>query len=76
MALRKKRATTIALPPEMDELLTRAAEAQGVSRSEVVRQRLVVYLEQFKEHARPRSAGVVRRLRERGDESELFSARR
>jgi hypothetical protein len=72
MALAKKKATTIALPPEMDALLTRAAEARGISRSEFVRRQLSLVLEQYRTHPKPRSAGVLRRLRERGDESELY----
>lgn len=71
MALANKKATTIALPPEMDALLTRAAAARGVSRSEFVRRQLSLVLEQYRPHPKPRSAGVVRRLKERGDESEL-----
>ncbi len=58
----------------MDTLLTRAAEARGVSRAEFVRQQLSLVLEQYRRHPRPGSAGIIRRqLRERGDESELFS---
>ena len=76
MALARKKATTIALEPEMDRLLTLAAEERGTSRSEFVRQQLALVLEQYRTHPRPRSAGVVRRrLRERGDESELFGGR-
>lgn len=76
MALARKKATTIALEPEMDELLTRAAEERGVSRSEFVRQQLALVLEQYRRHPRPRSAGVVRHaLAERGDEAELFRDR-
>jgi hypothetical protein len=76
MALSQKRATTIALDPELDGLLTRAARAQRISRSEFVRQQLDLVLEQYRRHPRPRIAGMVRRLRERGDESELFRGRR
>jgi hypothetical protein len=77
MALRRKKATTIALEPRMDTLLSRAAEARGVSRSEFIRQQLALVLEQFRRHPRPRSAGIIRRrLPERGDEVELYSARR
>jgi metal-responsive CopG/Arc/MetJ family transcriptional regulator len=75
MALTRKKATTIALEPEMDALLTRAAEERGTSRSEFVRQQLALVLEQYRRHPRPRVAGVVRRrLPERGDESELYGA--
>ena len=42
MALSKKKATTIALDPEADQLLTRAARERGVSRSEFVRQQLAL----------------------------------
>ncbi|MEK6608201.1 MAG: CopG family transcriptional regulator [Myxococcota bacterium] len=76
MALVHKRPTTIALDPKLDALLTRAARARGVSRAEFVRQQLALVLEQHREHPKPRSAGVVRRrLRERGDEEELFGGR-
>ena len=74
MALAKKKATTIALDPEDDRLLSRAAQECGVSRSEFIRQHLALVLEQYRRHPKPRSAGSVRALRERGDESELFRA--
>ncbi len=73
MALAQKKATTIALEPQMDALLTRAARARGVSRSEFVRQQLALVLEQYRSHPRPRIAGMIDGLPERGDESELFS---
>ena len=73
MALAKKKATTIALDPEDDRLLSRAAQERGVSRSEFIRQHLSLVLEQYRRHPKPRSAGIVRTLRERGDELELFS---
>lgn len=76
MALAKKKATTIALDPEDDRLLTRAAQERGVSRSEFIRQHLSLVLEQYRRHPKPRSAGIVRALRERGNESELFSVGR
>lgn len=77
MALTRKRATTLALEPEMDALLSLAARAEGVSRSEFIRRQLRLVLEQYKKHPRPRVAGAVKRaLRERGDERELFRARR
>ena len=76
MALTKKRATTIALDPEDDQLLTRAARERGVSRSEFIRQQLRLVLEQYRRHPKPRSAGAVRALAERGDEGELFGGRR
>jgi len=76
MALSKKKATTIALDPEDDRLLSRAARQRGVSRSEFIRQQLALVLEQYRRHPKPRSAGVLRVLTERGDERELFSARR
>jgi metal-responsive CopG/Arc/MetJ family transcriptional regulator len=72
MALVRKRATTIALDPAIDTLLTRAARAQRISRSEFIRQQLELALEQYRSHPRPRVAGMVKRLHERGDESELF----
>jgi metal-responsive CopG/Arc/MetJ family transcriptional regulator len=77
MALTHKKATTIALDPAMDALLTRAAEERGVSRSEFIRQQLALVLEQYRSHPRPKVAGIIRRrLRERGDEAELYSDRR
>lgn len=76
MALARKKATTIALDPAADELLTRAARERGVSRSEFIRQQLALVLEQYRRHPRPRSAGIVQSLPERGNESELFGGRR
>jgi metal-responsive CopG/Arc/MetJ family transcriptional regulator len=75
MALSRKKATTIALDPEADRLLTHAARERGVSRSEFIRQQLALVLEQYRRHPKPTSAGTVRTLRERGDESELFGGR-
>lgn len=72
MALRKMRATTIALPADMDRLLTLAAKDRGVSRSELIRRQLSFILEQYRPHPKPTSAGIARRLKERGDESELY----
>ena len=68
--LRKK--TTLALDSESDRLLSRAARERGVSRSEFIRQHLAPVLEQYGRHPKPRSAGIVRALAERGDERELF----
>jgi hypothetical protein len=76
MALSLKKATTIALDPEDDRLLTRAARERGVSRAEFIRQHLALVLEQYRRHPKPRSAGIVQALTERGDERELFSADR
>lgn len=76
MALAKKKATTIALDREADKLLTRAARERGVSRSEFIRRQLELVLEQYRRHPKPRSAGTIRSLSERGDESELFGAGR
>jgi hypothetical protein len=75
MALTRKKATTIALDPDDDRLLTRAARDRGVSRSEFIRQQLSLVLEQYRRHPRPSSAGVIDRLSERGDEVELFGRR-
>ena len=70
----RKRATTIILDPEMDRLLEIAARERGTSRSAFIREQLGRALEQYRVHPKPRSAGAVkRRLRERGDEGELFS---
>ena len=76
MALSAKRATTIALDHAQDRLLTRAARARGISRSEFIRQQLALALEQYRRHPKPASAGIVRRLTEYGDEGELFRSRR
>jgi metal-responsive CopG/Arc/MetJ family transcriptional regulator len=76
MALTRKKATTIALDPHDDRLLTRAARERGVSRSEFIRQQLALVLEQYRRHPKPRSAGIVRALTQRGDEGELFGGRR
>jgi len=76
MALSLKKATTIALDPEDDRLLTRAARERGVSRAEFIRQHLALVLEQYRRHPKLRSAGIVQTLTERGDERELFSAGR
>jgi metal-responsive CopG/Arc/MetJ family transcriptional regulator len=76
MALSKKKATTIALDHEADQLLTRAARERGVSRSEFVRQQLALVLEQYRRHPKPRSAGIIPSLSERGNERELFGGRR
>lgn len=76
MALTHKKATTIALDPEDDRLLTLAARDRGVSRAELIRQQLGLMLEQYRKHPKPRSAGVIRELPERGDERELFRASR
>jgi hypothetical protein len=77
MALANKKATTIALDPAADRLLTRAARDAGMSRAEFVRRQLDVVLEQYRPHPRPRCAGLVKDpMPERGDESELFAERR
>jgi hypothetical protein len=76
MALSKKKATTIALDPEDDRLLTRAARERGVSRSEFIRQQLTLVLEQYRRHPKPATAGMLKSLPERGDEDELFGGRR
>ena len=68
--------TTIALDPEMDRLLTRAARERCVSRSDFIRQCLLLALEQYQRHPKPRSAGTLCSLSERGDEHELFSGSR
>jgi hypothetical protein len=77
MALARMKPTTIALEPEMDALLTRAARARKVSRAEFIRKQLALVLEQYRRHPRPRSAGSIRGpLGSRGDESERFEGRR
>jgi len=63
-------------PPTLD-LLERAIEERGVSRSEFIRQQLALVLEQFRKHPRPKVAGIIRqKLPERGDEAELYADRR
>jgi len=71
MALSRKKATTIALDPEDDRLLSVAAQERGVSRSEFIRRHLALVLEQYRRHPKPRSAGIVKSLTDRGDEREL-----
>jgi metal-responsive CopG/Arc/MetJ family transcriptional regulator len=69
----RKRTTTIILDAETDHLLDIAARERGTSRSEFIRTQLRRALAQYAEHPKPRSAGVIkRRLRVRGDETELF----
>jgi hypothetical protein len=70
------KATTIALTQEIDRLLSLAARQRRISRSEFIRQHLAIVLEQYRRHPKPRSAGIVRALTERGDERELFRAGR
>ena len=76
MALARKKATTIALAPTDDRLLTRAARALGISRAEFIRRHLALALEQYRRHPKPATAGILRTLAERGNERELFRARR
>jgi hypothetical protein len=76
MALTRKKATTIALDPAEDRLLTRAARERGISRSAFIREKLTIALEQYRRHPKPASAGVVLKLTERGDERELFGGRK
>ena len=76
MALSRKRATTIALDLEADRLLTKAARERGVSRSEFVRQQLSLVLEQYRQHPKPESAGILKSLPRRGDEGEQFGGSR
>jgi len=45
------------------------------ARAEFIRQQLSLLLEQYRRHPTPRSAGVVRKLSERGDEREMFGGR-
>lgn len=57
-------------------MLSRAARERGVSRSEFIRQHLALVLEQYRRHPKPKKAGTVRALTERGDERELFAGGR
>jgi hypothetical protein len=66
----------IALDSDDHRLLSQAARQCGVSRAEFIRQHLALVLAQYRRHPKPRSAGIVRALSERGDERELFSAGR
>jgi hypothetical protein len=63
---------TIILDARTVRLLGAAARAHGVSQSQFVRLMLHRALEQYRRYPTPRSAGVARSLRERGDERELF----
>ena len=76
MALSKKKATTIALDPEADRLLTRAARERGVSRSEFIRQQLALVLEQDPTTSQAAKCRDHSSLSERGNERELFGGRR
>jgi metal-responsive CopG/Arc/MetJ family transcriptional regulator len=76
MALSRKKTITIALTPADHRLLSRAARARGVSRSEFIRQHVARALEQHRRRPKPTSAGIVRALTERGDERELFGGGR
>jgi hypothetical protein len=68
-----KRVTTIVLDAETDRLLGIAARELGTSRSGFVRAQLHRVLQQFRQHPRPRSAGVVKsRITNRSSEAELF----
>ena len=69
-----KRVTTIILDADMDRLLSRVARKLRTSRSEFIRSRLRLVLEQYRDHPKPRSGGVLSmRTRERGTERELFA---
>ena len=72
----RKKATTIALDPEHDRLLSRAARERGVSRSEFIRQHLALVLEQYRRHPNHAARASFERLTESGDERELFSTGR
>ncbi len=74
MALSRNKAATIALDPEDDRLLSKAARERGVSRSEFIRKQLALVLEQYRRYPKPRSGGILRALKDRGDERELFGA--
>jgi hypothetical protein len=50
-----------------------AARQEGISRAEFVRRQLVLVLEQYRRHPKPKVGGIIRRkLDDRGDEDELF----
>ncbi|HEY3454373.1 MAG TPA: ribbon-helix-helix protein, CopG family [Bryobacteraceae bacterium] len=66
----------IALDQKVGRLLTRAVRERGVSRPDFIRQHLSLALEQYRRHRKPRSAGTLCSLSERGDEHELFSGSR
>jgi metal-responsive CopG/Arc/MetJ family transcriptional regulator len=69
-----KRVTTIILDADMDRLLSRVARQLHTSRSEFIRSRLRLVLEQYRDHPKPRSSGVIKKaVRELGSERELFS---
>jgi hypothetical protein len=50
----------------------RTRDTALTGRVSFIRQHLALVLEQYRRHPRPRSAGIVRALAERGDERELF----
>jgi Arc/MetJ-type ribon-helix-helix transcriptional regulator len=75
MARSKMKPITIALSQDDEQLLSHAARERRISRSEFIRQHLAIVLEQYRRHPKPRSAGIVRALKERGDERELFGGR-
>ncbi len=68
----RKHTTTIILDADTDRLLDAAARARGVSRSEFIRSQLRLVLEQFRDHPKPKSAGIIRGKRARRDE-DLFA---
>jgi len=69
----KKRTIAVAVDADTGSLLDIAARERGISRAEFIRRQLRRGLEQFREHPRPRSAGIIKSaLAERGDEAELF----
>jgi hypothetical protein len=76
MALSRNKATTIALDPEDGRLLSHAARERGMLRSEFIRQHRALVLEQYRRHPKPRSAGIVHALAERGNGRELFGGGR
>ena len=76
MAPARTKTISIALAPEEGRLLSQAARERGVSRPEFIRQHLALALEPYRRHPKPRSAGIVRALTERGDERELFGGDR
>lgn len=77
MAPANKKATIIALDPQADRLLSRAARDAGMSRAEFVRRQLDAVLERYRPHPKPRCAGLIKGpLPKRGDEFELFAERR
>lgn len=63
-------------PAAQCAFIDRTIRERGISRSEFIRRHLALVLEQYRRHPKPKSAGIVQALAERGDERELFGGAR